>query len=88
MESRSLQRPLQALRGETASCRVVSSKVLLNVGDMAVEVMRILDEVVLERAKREQWPVIDEERIASMRMHLIVREQGERQLGSMDWLTG
>ena len=49
---------------------------------MAVEVMRILDEVLLERAKREQWPVIDEERIASM--HLIVREQGERQLGSMD----
>ena len=86
MESRSLQRPLQALRGETTSCRVVSSKVLLNVGDMAVEVIRILDEVLLERAKREQWPVIDEERIASM--HLIVREQGERQLGSMDWLTG
>ena len=64
--------------------RVVSSKILLNVGDMAVEVMRILDEVLLERAKREQWPVIDEERIASMSMHLIVREQGERQLGSMD----
>ena len=23
-----------------------------------------------------------------MSMHLIIREQGERQLGSMDWLTG
>ena len=58
----------------------------MNVGDMAVEVMRTLDKVLFERAKREQWPIIDEERIASM--NLIIREQGERQLGSMDWLTG
>ena len=64
--------------------KVVSGKQLLNVGSVTLEIMRLLDEVLCERAKRERWPGIEEEKLENLQM--VIAEQSERQLAIVDWL--
>ena len=86
---------LRAFRGELASLakrkaklverrKVVTGEALLSGGNGAAEVLRCLDELLSERAQREEWPGIPAERVAAARAALA--KQSARELLGLGWV--
>ena len=93
---RTPQEQLSAFRGELADLaklkkklvdrrKVVTGETLLAGGSGAVEVIRCLDELLRERAQREEWAGIDESRLSEVREAMA--KMTDRELRSCKWVS-
>ena len=93
---RTPQEQLSAFRGELADLarlkkklvdrrKVVTGETLLAGGSGAVEVIRCLDELLRERAQREEWAGIDESRLTEVREAMA--KMTDRELRSCKWVS-
>ena len=93
---RTPQEQLSAFRGELADLaklkkklvdrrKVVTGETLLAGGNGAVEVIRCLDELLRERAQREEWAGIDESRLSEVREAMA--KMTDRELRSCKWVS-
>lgn len=64
--------------------KVVSCEFLINMAETMTEIIRVLDEILYNRAKQESWPGVETEKLENLKM--IIQEQNERQLPSIEWL--
>ena len=64
--------------------KVVSYEFLINMAEAMIDMVRVLDEVLYSRAKHESWPGVEAEKLENIVM--VIHEQTERQLPSVDWL--
>ena len=93
---RSPREQLQQYRGELSELgalksqlverrKVVTGETLLRGGNGALEVIRCLDELLCERARREEWAGIDESRFSALQTSL--HALTDRELLGCEWLA-
>lgn len=60
------------------------TSILIPTANVALEIIRFIDEILSERAKTESWSGIEAEKVANLGM--VIREQNDTQLSVVDWI--
>lgn len=60
------------------------ASLLVPTANVALEIIRFIDEVLSERAKKESWSGIEAEKVANLGM--VIHEQTDAQLSVIDWM--
>ena len=60
------------------------ASLLVPTANVALEIIRFIDEVLSERAKKESWSGIEAEKVANL--GIVIHEQTDAQLSVIDWM--